>query len=158
MARIFNIPARGIACAHRDCFDLDTFLMTRASKSGKGPMTENWKCPICGVDTRPQCLIIDGFLVEVHAELKRTNQLDDARAIQIKSDGSWELKVDKDAQAADESEERKTQDVPAKRKHQHPSSSASPLPQQRPKIEARTATPTSADIGRGSQPPVIELD
>ena len=159
MARIFNIPARGVACAHQDCFDLDTFLITRASKSGKGPMTENWKCPICGGDARPQSLIIDGFLVEVHAELKQTNQLDDARAIQIKADGSWELKVDKDAQAADESEGPKTQDVPAKRKHQHPSSSASPLPQQRPKTEATTTTPTSANVGRGSQPPsVIELD
>lgn len=158
MARIFNIPARGITCAHRDCFDLDTFLMTRASKSGKGPMTENWKCPICGGDARPQCLIIDGFLVEVHAELERMNQLDDARAIQIKADGSWELKVDKDAQAADEAEECQTHDVPAKRKHQHSSSSASPLPQQRPKTEA-TTTPTSANVGRGSQPPsVIELD
>ncbi|OJJ51273.1 hypothetical protein ASPZODRAFT_56918, partial [Penicilliopsis zonata CBS 506.65] len=91
MARIFNVPARGSACTHRECFDLDTYLMTRMSKSGKDGLKENWKCPICNLDARPQNLIIDGFLAAVHAELQRTNRLGEAKAIKIKADGSWEL-------------------------------------------------------------------
>lgn len=159
MARIFNIPARGSTCAHQECFDLDTFLMTRASKSGKGPIKENWKCPICGEDARPASLVIDGFLSEVHAELKRTNRLDDARAIQIKSDGSWELKTDRESQAVeDRKESRPSSDngIPAKRKHDNVVS-ASPVPQ-RLKTEVSSTT-TGMGAGRSPQPPqVIELD
>jgi hypothetical protein len=94
MARIFNIPARGITCEHVECFDLETYILTRASKPGKAVLKENWKCPICGADARPQYLIIDGFLSEVRADLVRTGHLGGARAIKIKADGSWELKSD----------------------------------------------------------------
>lgn len=159
MARIFNIPVRGNTCAHQECFDLDTFFMTRSSKSGKGPMKENWNCPICGADARPQNLIVDAFLEEVHAELKRTNRLGDARAIQIKADGTWELKTDKDAQFIEEPKERKTNGIAAKRKHDS-TTTAFPAPQ-RLKTEAISTTmmiPPNADRPSPETPPVIQLD
>lgn len=159
MARIFNTPVRGSTCAHQECFDLDTFLMTRASKSGKGPMKENWKCPICGEDARPTSLIIDGFLAEVLAELKRTNRVDDARAIHIKADGSWELKTDRESQAAEDrigSRADSANEVSAKRKHDNVTSAA-PFPQ-RLKTEVSSAPSTGAARSPQSAPQVIELD
>ncbi|KAJ5095747.1 Zinc finger MIZ-type [Penicillium alfredii] len=89
MARVFDIPARSRFCDHQECFDLDTFIRTRKSVSGPTPMVDNWQCPICKADARPQCLIRDDFLVEVHQELARTNRLEGIQAIQIKADGSW---------------------------------------------------------------------
>lgn len=159
MARIFNTPVRGSTCAHQECFDLDTFLMTRASKSGKGPMKENWKCPICGEDARPTSLIIDGFLAEVLAELKRTNRVDDARAIQIKADGSWELKTDRESQAAEDRNGNRADSangVSAKRKHDN-ITSASPLPQ---RLKTEVSSISSTGVGHNPQPAsqVIELD
>jgi hypothetical protein len=94
MARIFNIPARGIMCGHLECFDLETYIMTRASKEGKVILKENWKCPICSTDACPQNLIVDGFLSEVRADLAHSGRLEGARAIKIKADGSWELRSD----------------------------------------------------------------
>jgi len=94
MARIFDVPARTNSCSHRECFDLETFLNTRLSRSVKaGGMAEDWKCPICGNDARPQSLIIDEFLVGVRAELEERGQLE-AKSILVKADGLWKAKLD----------------------------------------------------------------
>lgn len=114
-ARVFNTPARGVDCRHLECFDLDTYLMTKASKSGKGPMDWNWRCPICDRDARPQSLVIDNYLVDVRADLERKGQLEDAKGIRIKGDGTWELKTDHDIQTA-EGRDLTPRAVPAKRK------------------------------------------
>jgi hypothetical protein len=91
-AKIFNVPARGKRCLHRECFDLDTFLETRKSKRKDGPtMPDEWRCPICGSDVRPQSLIVDEFLLHVRNTLNASNNLE-ARAILVKQDGSWEAK------------------------------------------------------------------
>jgi hypothetical protein len=92
MARIFDIPARSRNCTHFDCFDLDTFIKTRMFECDDKPMIENWRCPTCKKDARPQFLVTDQFLAEVHANLARTNRLEGAEAIQFKADGSWTLK------------------------------------------------------------------
>ena len=92
-AQVFRTPARSIHCGHLECFDLDTFISTRKSVSGPSPMNDNWRCPICNGDARPQCLIVDQFLEEVRAELIRQNQLEGAQAIEIKADGHWTLKA-----------------------------------------------------------------
>jgi hypothetical protein len=130
-ARIFDNPARGSVCRHLECFDLDTFIMTRASKSGKGPMECDWRCPICREDARPQSLVIDGYLASVRAHLAAISKLDDAKAISIKSDGSWELKVDQDTQTPEKAQRRDRTPgaVPAKRK---PDDTSSPLAQRSP--------------------------
>lgn len=99
---IFKTPVRGTSCSHRECFDLDTFLDTRLltvgwnrvtekMTEGEG-MAEEWKCPICGQDARPRSLMIDGFLVEVRKKLEESGKLD-ARAVRVKKDGSWEVKL-----------------------------------------------------------------
>ncbi|PGH02166.1 hypothetical protein AJ79_07712 [Helicocarpus griseus UAMH5409] len=95
MARIFNIPSRGRYCSHTECFDLETFLSTRLSRSVKGHgMAEDWKCPICSNDARPKSLIIDDFLAVVHQKLEKEKQLDTVKAILVRPDGSWEPKTE----------------------------------------------------------------
>ncbi|CAG7991721.1 unnamed protein product [Penicillium olsonii] len=113
-ARIFDIPARSKYCNHRECFDRDTFVQTRKSVSGPGPMIYEWRCPICKADARPQLLIVDGFLAEVHAQLIRTNQLEGATAIQIKADGTWTLKASEETSS--EAQKNSSKSASLKRK------------------------------------------
>ncbi|KAE8144137.1 hypothetical protein BDV25DRAFT_167571 [Aspergillus avenaceus] len=153
-ARIFTRPARGRSCEHQDCFDHMTWIQTRASRSGKRSLKNDWRCPICGRDARPQHLVIDGFLQEVHEELRRTNRLEGARAILIKADGSWDVKTDVDARESSERGADNTSTrVPHKRKandHSNPS----PAPQ-RPKYERPTPVMGVRDM---HPPEVIALD
>jgi hypothetical protein len=93
MATIFDIPARGKACTHRECFDLRTFFQTRKSRVKDGPTSpDEWKCPICKKDARPQRLVVDCFLKTVRDFLVTSGTATDARAILICSDGSWDVK------------------------------------------------------------------
>lgn len=101
-SRIFDIPVRGAACLHRDCFDLETFLQTRASRSkapGEPCNVDDWRCPLCGRDARPTSLRIDGFLRNVRAQLEQRGLLN-TRAIVVKRDGGWEPKEDDDVPMA----------------------------------------------------------
>ncbi|KAK2810811.1 hypothetical protein FQN50_002634 [Emmonsiellopsis sp. PD_5] len=94
MARILNTPARGKYCSHMECFDLETYLSTRLSRAKKGHgMAEDWKCPICGNDSRPQSLIIDDFLLGVRCKLEEVKLLD-TKAILVGPDGTWEPRVE----------------------------------------------------------------
>lgn len=97
MSRIFDIPVRGANCLHRECFDLQTFLLTRQSKPKRPQqpaMPDQWKCPLCGADARPSFLQIDGFLEDVRAALAQDGHLD-CRAIWVDSEGRWRPKVEK---------------------------------------------------------------
>ncbi|KAL1858669.1 hypothetical protein Plec18170_002875 [Paecilomyces lecythidis] len=143
MARIFDVPARGKSCKHQECFDLDAFFGTRASKSGNGPMKENWKCPICRGDCRPQNLVIDEFLVEVRAELQRSGKLEGARAIHVKVDGTWQPKIEQDPKTEEGT-------APAKRKLSEMDNEMTSL---RPQNQNAGITPQVAKA-----PEVIELD
>ncbi|GAQ07207.1 hypothetical protein ALT_4528 [Aspergillus lentulus] len=153
MARIFNIPARGITCEHVECFDLETYILTRASKAGKAALKENWKCPICGADARPQHLIIDDFLTEVRADLVRTGCLEGARAIKIKADGSWELKSDGEGTSSEKELARAQEGSSLKRKRE---GVVSPVATQRLKTE--DAGRESLASRESSASLVIELD
>ena len=98
-ARVFELPARGKTCLHRECFDLQTFFDTRKARTSekdreRAPTNpDEWKCPICKKDARPQNLVIDGFLQKVRKELGERNQLD-TKAIKVQADGSWEPVLD----------------------------------------------------------------
>jgi MIZ/SP-RING zinc finger len=93
MATIFDIPARGKTCTHRECFDLRTFFQTRKSRVKDGPTSpDEWKCPICKKDARPQRLVVDCFLKTVRDFLVTSGTATDARAILICSDGGWDIK------------------------------------------------------------------
>ena len=97
MATIFDIPARGNACTHRECFDLQTFFQTRKSRVKDGPTSpDEWKCPICKQDARPQSLMVDCFLKAVRDSLVTSGAAANARAILIGTDGSWNIKKDDD--------------------------------------------------------------
>ena len=91
-ARIFDVPLRGSNCQHNQCFDRDTFLQTRTAKVPGEPCgPDEFRCPICGQDARPQSLMIDMFFVGVHMALKESGRLD-AKAIILHDSGEWEIK------------------------------------------------------------------
>ena len=98
-ARMFELPVRGKTCLHRECFDLRTFLDTRKARTSEKDKAsaptnpDEWKCPICKKDARPQNLVVDGFLKEVRKELGERGQLD-VKAIRIQADGRWEPVLD----------------------------------------------------------------
>ncbi|RMD42069.1 hypothetical protein DV735_g3041, partial [Chaetothyriales sp. CBS 134920] len=92
MAKIWTSPVRGRRCLHRECFDLDAFLISRASYMEKNHHRlkdpDRWTCPICGRDARPQELVMDGFLVKVRAKLEADGDLE-TRSIRVFRNGSW---------------------------------------------------------------------
>jgi MIZ/SP-RING zinc finger len=93
MATIFETPARGKTCTHRECFDLPTFFQTRKSRAKNGPTSpDEWKCPICKKDARPSSLVVDCFLKTVRDSLVASGATLNARAILIGIDGSWNVK------------------------------------------------------------------
>ncbi|KAI4171997.1 MAG: hypothetical protein LQ343_003906 [Gyalolechia ehrenbergii] len=90
--RIWDVPMRSTTCLHDQCFDLDTFLQTRrGNRAGQPCDPDQFKCPICDADARPQSLIKDEFFVVLRGMLAKQNRLD-AKAIIMKQDGSWQIK------------------------------------------------------------------
>ena len=91
---VFTTPVRGVNCSHDQCFDLETFLSTRAnvgrSKEDPCPATE-FRCPVCRGDVRPGKLVIDGFLESIRNEFKSTDRLN-VKAVKLGIDGHWEAK------------------------------------------------------------------
>jgi hypothetical protein len=112
MSRIFEVPVRGSSCLHRECFDLETFLLTRNSKPKRPDqpsMIDVWKCPLCGNDCRPYSLQIDDFLVSVRATLAEQGNLD-AKVILIGADGQWRPKEDLKRSHPDDDDDDSTDD------------------------------------------------
>ncbi|RMY24661.1 hypothetical protein D0866_11330 [Hortaea werneckii] len=90
--QIFTCPVRGTHCRHRDPFDLPTFLATRKREQpGYLSSPDDWRCPICRADARPDVLVQDAFLVSVREELARKDLLS-TRAIIVTAGGEWEVK------------------------------------------------------------------
>lgn len=102
---IFKTPVRGENCTHLECFDLETWLMTRTGKkccfcNGSSGCTncarepsfvDKWKCPLCGSDARPYSLRIDEYLAEVRSQLESENKLR-TKSILVSNDGTWRPK------------------------------------------------------------------
>ncbi|GAB1738913.1 hypothetical protein NU219Hw_g3689t1 [Hortaea werneckii] len=90
--QIFTLPVRGLHCRHRDPFDLATFLATRRrEKPGYPSSPDDWRCPICRGDARPDVLVQDAFLLRVREDLASKDLLA-TRAILVTADGQWEVK------------------------------------------------------------------
>ncbi|KAJ2974969.1 hypothetical protein NUW58_g8491 [Xylaria curta] len=120
-ATMFKIPARGKACTHLECFDLETWLNTRLGKRSsctcsrenckcpKEPsLVDKWKCPICDGDARPYSLCIDQFLLEVRTRLQQDNQLR-TKSITVFADGSWRVNDSPNDEESDsESDDNRT--------------------------------------------------
>ncbi|KAI5208760.1 hypothetical protein E4T38_02737 [Aureobasidium subglaciale] len=115
-AKIFDTPVRSKDCLHKQAFDLDVFLETRLEPSTKLSndrisKVDSWKCPICRADSRPQSLIVDGFLVGVRESLAAKALLN-TRSIIIESDGSWSP-----VQESHDEEETEDEAAPAPKKN-----------------------------------------
>ncbi|RMY13096.1 hypothetical protein D0868_02203 [Hortaea werneckii] len=90
--QIFTVPVRGTHCRHRDPFDLATFLATRKREQPGYPSSpDDWRCPICRGDARPDVLVQDAFLISVREELARRDSLS-TRAIIVSANGRWEVR------------------------------------------------------------------
>jgi hypothetical protein len=87
--QICDLPARGMDCRHRECFDLLTFLQTRPREEPHWPSEPYaWRCPICLADVRPHRILIDGFLKEVREKLVSEGK-EKTRSIMVEADGRW---------------------------------------------------------------------
>lgn len=96
-ARIFDVPVRGTNCHHNQCFDRDTFLQTRNAKVPGEPCgPDEFRCPICGLDARPQSLMMDMFFVGVRTCLKERGRLD-VKAIVLHDSGDWDIREEEEA-------------------------------------------------------------
>ena len=125
-AKMFDIPVRGAACLHKDCFDLETFLqMRKREKPGWPTVVDCWRCPICRGDVRPHNLVLDGFLVEVRKELEKKKLLD-TRAILVEPDGRWKPKEEERTGVRSPSLEREERIAAAKKATPSASATATP--------------------------------
>ncbi|KAF4550709.1 MIZ/SP-RING zinc finger-containing protein [Elsinoe fawcettii] len=97
-SKIFDLPARTKSCKHDQPFDLRIFLESRPVRGNCG-VAEQMKCPLCGADARPPEIVLDGFLMDVRNELKKTNRLD-ARTITVDEKGTWRIKEEEKAKEA----------------------------------------------------------
>jgi hypothetical protein len=111
-AVLFDVPVRGINCKHMECFDLSVWLMTREGKpsalKGQEPsLVDNWNCPICDQDARPNMLQIDDYMVQVRSKLLAMGK-ENTKAIQVAADGSWQPVMEPE-EPADDGEEDEVQ-------------------------------------------------
>ncbi|KAJ9604092.1 hypothetical protein H2200_011615 [Cladophialophora chaetospira] len=102
MSVIWTTPVRGKNCTHRECFDLEAFLLSRTSRVKESGVSsaDKWFCPICKSDCRPPMLVLDEFLLDVRKTLEHNNQLH-AKAILVKEDGTWEARLDQPSKEGD---------------------------------------------------------
>ncbi|KAL6713937.1 hypothetical protein ACLMJK_008431 [Lecanora helva] len=114
-AKTCKIPLRGTHCRHTQCFDRDIFLQTRNSKNPKDPCgPDDFRCPICGTDARPQSLVVDCYLMEIRNQLYSRDRFD-VKAVILYPSGEWEIKEEEEVtgEQGDGSGKRRRQSVRA---------------------------------------------
>ncbi|KAK2730506.1 miz zinc finger protein [Colletotrichum kahawae] len=136
---IYEIPVRGAACTHLECFDLGNWLNSRPSKPmctshGNGcnrpcggvelgpepSLVDRWKCPVCDGDARPYSLMMDSFMVEVRRKLGADGKLH-TKTIFVAADGTWRPKVEEAGDDEDDDADGVPGRPPAKRARTGPS-------------------------------------
>jgi hypothetical protein len=151
MAQVFNTPARSTHCNHIECFDLETFVTTRKSQSGPTAMNDNWRCPICKADARPQFLAVDHFFVDVCEELKKDGRLETAQSIEVRADGKWSVKVATEDGSPSSPKQRRLSQTPSSAKRKADSMTGAAEQPSRPKHESPPNIPVQ-------EPTIIEID
>ncbi|KAF7255074.1 hypothetical protein EG68_08130 [Paragonimus skrjabini miyazakii] len=73
-----EVPVRGRACRHVQCYDATTYLIINERKP-------SWNCPVCDKKTYYEDLLIDGFFLDV-LNSPATQELDE---VVFHDDGSW---------------------------------------------------------------------
>lgn len=88
---LINTPVRGIDCQHLSCFDLEVHLGQHVWESDQQQgREEEWICPICRSDARPQSLRIDDFFSDLGHELAEIG-LGDVHRVLLNGEGTWFL-------------------------------------------------------------------
>ncbi|KAL8796960.1 MAG: hypothetical protein Q9195_000731 [Heterodermia aff. obscurata] len=109
------LPVRSTACKHKQCFDLEIFLLTRNGKANEPCGPDQFRCPICGADARPKNLFVDGFFVKVREELQQLGRLD-VKAIVLDENGDWQIKEEEQiGESGDGTGRRKSESAAATR-------------------------------------------
>ena len=88
---LVRIPARGELCRHYECFDLDLFLQTRQGSPCK---PEQFRCPICNGDARPDRMIVDTWFQSVLDSVREMGR-SDARSIVVDGTLEWRVQEEK---------------------------------------------------------------
>ncbi|MCJ1245846.1 hypothetical protein MMC30_003050 [Trapelia coarctata] len=88
---LIKLPARGESCRHYECFDLELFLQTRQGSPCK---PEQFRCPICNGDARPQVLIIDAWFERVLDSIRKMGR-PDTRSIVVEGTGEWRIQEER---------------------------------------------------------------
>lgn len=83
--RPIQTPARGKACKHLSCFDLETFLENNSKVSGG-----RWRCFICEDFISVCDLVYDGFIAQV-LETHRNDISSTRDKLELSNDGTWKL-------------------------------------------------------------------
>ncbi|KAJ0294155.1 hypothetical protein CBS470a_001054 [Colletotrichum nupharicola] len=141
---IYEIPVRGAACTHLECFDLGNWLNSRPSKPmctshgnscnrpcgggelGPEPsLVDRWKCPVCDGDARPYSLMMDSFMAEVRKKLEADGKLH-TKTIFVAADGTWRPKVEEAGDDEGDDAEGVPGRPPAKRARTGPSPAEAP--------------------------------
>lgn len=92
---IWTLPVRSAHCAHRECFDLSSFLLSRPPLTpapAPPSAVDVWRCPICAADARPHTLRLDEWMLQIRAELAQRRLLDTS-AILVEQSGEWTPRV-----------------------------------------------------------------
>lgn len=77
-----ELPARGKACIHLQCFDAKQFLQMNEQK-------QTWLCPLCKKKVNFEDIQVDGFFLDI---LQSPTLSEDCENVILKSDGSWSEK------------------------------------------------------------------
>ncbi|PFH31328.1 MIZ/SP-RING zinc finger domain-containing protein [Besnoitia besnoiti] len=83
-----EVPCRGRACRHLQCYDLAGYLLV--TKNTKAFNTR-WKCPECHLYVRPDELVVDGFVQKV---LSNTDE--EATVVELEPDASFRVVTEKE--------------------------------------------------------------
>lgn len=74
-----KLPARGLHCAHLQCFDAEQFLQMNEEK-------ETWKCPFCAKQILLEDIVIDEYFLSVLQSPKLSKE---AEFITLFKNGTW---------------------------------------------------------------------
>lgn len=103
--QLINIPVRGKACAHLECFDYDTFMDARPKKRpGEPPIPDSYLCPHCRGDVRPGEMVIDGWIAEHLRRVRTEHKGVDVRGVVVEMDGRWKYRIEDKVMDDDETE------------------------------------------------------
>lgn len=110
LAKLWNVPVKGMDCLHYECFDLHTFLESRPKNRKEESVlryeeitegawvssADGWRCPLCRGDARPEKLRVVQWMVDVREKLVKDGVVEDAVGVVVTQDGSWKVKMSED--------------------------------------------------------------